>query len=49
MFYWLAELSTQVSFFNVFRYPGGGTRWLTAEELSQWGASEVAQAMPTSS
>jgi hypothetical protein len=37
------------NFFNVFRYPGGGTRWLTAEELSQWGATAVAEAMPTSS
>ncbi len=43
------QLPITDNFFNVFRYPGGGTRWLTAEELSQWGASEVAQAMPTSS
>jgi len=43
------QLPITDNFFNVFRYPGGGTRWLTAEELSQWGASEVAQALPTSS
>jgi hypothetical protein len=23
------------------QYPGGGTRWLTAEELAHWGASEL--------
>ena len=23
------------------QYPGGGTRWLTAEEFSRWGASEA--------
>ena len=43
------QLPITDNFFNVFRYPGRGTRWLTAEELSQWGANEVAQAMPTSS
>jgi hypothetical protein len=43
------QLPITDNLFNVFRYPGAGTRWLTAEELSQWGASEMAQAMPTSS
>jgi len=43
------QLPITDNFFNVFRYPGGGTRWLTAEELSGWGADEVAQALPTSS
>jgi len=43
------QLPITDNFFNVFRYPGGGTRWLTAQELSGWGADEVAQALPTSS
>ncbi len=34
--------------FNLGRYPGGGTRWLTAEELSSWGAEGVAEAFPVS-
>jgi hypothetical protein len=33
--------------FNARRYPGGGTRWLTAGELARWGASEVASALAT--
>lgn len=33
--------------FNAFRYPGGGSRWLTAEELVRWGAGEVAKDLPT--
>ena len=28
------------------RYPGGGTRWLTAAELARWGAKQVAESMP---
>ena len=28
------------------RYPGGGSRWLTAEELAQFGAAELAAALP---
>jgi len=28
---------------NAARYPGGGTRWLTAAELSAWGARELAR------
>jgi hypothetical protein len=28
------------------RYPGGGTRWLTAEEFAQFAASELAAALP---
>jgi hypothetical protein len=28
------------------RYPGGGTRWLTAEEFAQFGASELVAALP---
>lgn len=34
--------------FNMGRYPGGGTRWLTAEELAKWGASETSKTMPVS-
>ena len=29
--------------FNARRYPGGGTRWLTAGELTRWGAGEIAR------
>jgi hypothetical protein len=28
------------------QYPGGGTRWLSAEELARWGAEQTARAMP---
>jgi hypothetical protein len=28
------------------RYPGGGTRWLTAGEFAQFGAGELAAALP---
>ncbi len=28
------------------QYPGGGTRWLTAEELARWGAGRLVAAMP---
>lgn len=31
---------------NVGRYPGGGTRWLTAEELLRWGGAETAARVP---
>ena len=34
---------------NVLRttqYPGGGTRWLTAEELAHWGAQQTVLSMP---
>jgi len=34
---------------NARRYPGGGTRWLTAEELAKWGAEEMSQSMPVRS
>ncbi|HVP28840.1 MAG TPA: hypothetical protein VMW35_06725 [Myxococcota bacterium] len=33
--------------FNAFRYPDGGSRWLTAPELVRWGASAVAKDLPT--
>jgi hypothetical protein len=28
------------------QYPGGGTRWLTAEELARWGAGQVSAHVP---
>jgi hypothetical protein len=31
---------------QTIRYPGGGTRWLTLEELARWGAREVARDLP---
>ncbi len=31
---------------NAARYPGRGSRWLSAGELARWGAGEVALAMP---
>ena len=27
------------------RYPGGGTRWLSAGELARWGAGQAAEAL----
>jgi hypothetical protein len=27
------------------RYPGGGTRWLTAAELARWGADATAESL----
>jgi hypothetical protein len=32
--------------FNASKYPGGGMRWLRAEELARWGAGEVAREFP---
>jgi len=31
---------------NARRYPGGGTRWLTAAELAQWGAESMIATIP---
>jgi len=31
---------------NARRYPGGGTRWLTAAELAQWGAESAIDTLP---
>jgi hypothetical protein len=30
---------------NLGRYPGGGSRWLTAAELARWGAAAAAQSL----
>ncbi len=38
------DLSSNV--LNAGRYPGGGTRWLTADEMARWGAEEIAYSMP---
>ncbi len=32
---------------NAPRYPGGGTRWLTAAELAQWGAESAVDKLPS--
>jgi hypothetical protein len=32
--------------FSATRYPGGGARWLSAEELARWGAEQTAASMP---
>ena len=32
---------------NARRYPGGGTRWLTAAELAQWGAESAVETLPS--
>jgi hypothetical protein len=32
---------------NAPRYPGGGTRWLSAAELARWGAGAAARALAT--
>lgn len=37
-------LSEQV--LNARRYPGGGTRWLSAAELAKWGAESAAATLP---
>ena len=31
--------------FRARSYPGGGTRWLSAEEMARWGADEAARAL----
>ena len=40
------QRSLNENIFNAGRYPGGGTRWLSGEELARWGAGEVALALP---
>ncbi len=32
--------------FSTHRYPGGGMRWLTAEEFARWGATETMAVLP---
>lgn len=40
------QAPVSANLFNMGRYPGGGSRWLTADELSKWGAEGVANAFP---
>ena len=42
------QLPLSADLFVTRRYPGGGTRWLTAGELAQWGASEAVNELPQS-
>lgn len=34
------------SLFDALRYPGGGTRWLSAAELTRWGADHAIREIP---
>lgn len=40
------QLPLSANLFRTQRYPGGGTRWLTAAELARWGAEHAARQLP---
>ena len=40
------QLAMSENLFETRHYPGGGTRWLTAEEFGRWGAQQVALVFP---
>ena len=42
------QLPLSADLFVTRRYPGSGTRWLTAGELAQWGAEEAVRELPES-
>lgn len=42
------QLPLSADLFVTRKYPGGGTRWLTAGELAQWGAAEAVRELPES-
>jgi hypothetical protein len=41
------QVALGVNALTATQYPGGGTRWLTVEELSRWGAIKLVQEIPT--
>lgn len=42
------QLALSANVLRTRHYPGGGTRWLSADELARWGAERVASAYPFS-
>jgi hypothetical protein len=37
------QVALSENLFEARRYPGGGSRWLSAAQLAQWGAEETAK------